>query len=216
MSAASRMTGQGDTQVLERHGLAFTRGGERDGPLPGAVRHEHVGGAGLGQRLDRAFGHLTGTDHEHGATLDPADAVTGQRDRSLRDRGDASGDRGLGTSPLAGLDRVAEEPTECRPDGALGPGDFPGITNLTEDLVFADHRGVESGGHGEEVTHRFCVVVGVQVIGDVLWREAGLTSQKLANVLVATMEPFGEGVDLDAVAGGQHDDLGEVIGFTET
>jgi hypothetical protein len=65
------------------------------------------------------------------------------------------------------------------------------------------------------MAHCLGVVQGVEVVGDVFWSEACISADELADVLVTAVEPLGVGVDLDAVASRQHDDLGEIVGRTE-
>ena len=139
----------------------------------------------------------------------------GEGDGSLADRRNAATDRGIGTGPLPRLDRVTEEWAERGADHAVFGRALPGGANLPEDLVLADHGGVETGGHREQMADRFGVVECVEVVVDVFGGESGMPAKELANVLVAAVELLGVGVDLDPVAGRQHDDLTQVIGGSE-
>ena len=81
--------------------------------------------------------------------------------------------------------------------------------------MLADLGGVVTGGHREQMAERFGVVECVEVVVDVFGGEPGMPAKELANVLVAAVELLGVGVDLDPVAGRQHDDLTQVIGGSE-
>ena len=93
----------GDKSVahgVEIHGGATARLGERHGVVPGAIGDEDVGGAGRSERLDGSLGHLASTEHQHGATVEPAELLGGEGDGSLADRRNAATDRGIGAGPL--------------------------------------------------------------------------------------------------------------------
>ena len=136
----------------------------------------------------------------------------GEGDGSLADRRDATSDRGIGAGPLPRLDRVTEERAERGADRAVFGRALPGGANLPEDLVLANHGGVETRSHREQMADRFGVVECVEVVVDVFGGEPGMSAEELADVLIATVELLGVGVDLDPVAGRQHDDLTQVIG----
>ena len=94
---------------------------------------------------------------------------------------------------------------------AFGAGDVPRRADLAEDLALADHRGVEPGGHGEQVRHGRVVVVDVEVVGELLGRQERQVGEEVAHVLVAAVEPLGHRVDLGAVARRQDHRLGQVL-----
>ena len=96
------------------------------------------------------------------------------------------------------------------PGGALLAGALPGLLHLAEDLALAEHGRVEPGGHREEVGDGRRVVVDVEVVAEVLGREEGDLGEEVADVLVGAVEALGDGVDLGAVARGEHDGLGHV------
>ena len=167
-------------------------------------------GAGLGQPEGHGLAHLAGAEHEAGAAGEPAEALGRHGDRGLGDRRDVAADGGVGAGPLAGLERVAEQQVEGRAGGALLAGPLPRLLDLAEDLALAEHGGVEAGGDAEEVGDGRRVVVDVEVVGEVLGREEGDLGEEVADVLVGAVEPLGDGVDLGAVAGGEHHGLGHV------
>ena len=117
---------------------------------------------------------------------------------------------GVGAGPLAGLERVAEQQVERGAGGALLAGALPGLLHLAEDLALAEHGRVEPGGDPEEVGDGRRVVVDVEVVAEVLGGQERDLGEEVADVLVGAVEPLGDGVDLGAVAGGEHDRLGHV------
>ena len=216
---AKRMASEGAnvvvTDVIETDGGSTAHLGEPYGILPGAVGHEDVRRTGCGERLDRTFRHLTGAEHEYGSTAEPIEMGRREGNCSLRDRGDTPPDSGVGSSPLPGLECMTKQRPENRPDGAVFGGLLPGGANLAKDLVLTDNRRVESGRDREEVTYCLGVVQCVEVVGDVFWSKAGVAADELSDVLVSAMEPLGVGVDLDTVAGREHNDFGQMVSRPE-
>ena len=102
------------------------------------------------------------------------------------------------STPLSILERMT-----------IAPDDIP---KALADLGSADHGGVETRSHREQMADRFGVVECVEVVVDVFGGEPGMSAEELADVLIATVELLGVSVDLDPVAGRQHDDLTQVIG----
>ncbi len=77
--------------------------------------------------------------------------------------------------------------------------------------MLADDGRVEAGCHGEEVAGCIAVVEAGQVVAELFGWDVGGVLEELPDVLVATVELLGEGVDLDAVAGREHNRLGDVL-----
>ena len=90
-------------------------------------------------------------------------------------------------------------------------GDLPRLAELAEDLGLADDRRVEPGGDLEQVPHGGVVVLGVQVRVQLVGRDVAEIAQEVTDVGVRAVELLGDGVDLGAVAGAQHDDLADVV-----
>ena len=163
------------------------------------------------QRTGEALPHLAGADDEYSTALEPVEALLGHGDGGLRDGRDVAGDGGLGANTLANLEGVAEQRVEDGADRSLGGAGLPGGPDLAEDLVLADDRRIEAGRHGEQVAGRIGVVEAGEVVAELLGRDMGGVLEELPDVLVATVELLGEGVDLDAVAGREHHRLGDVL-----
>src|SRR5207249_7756238 len=89
-------------------------------------------------------------------------------DRGRRDRDRMARDPGLAAYSLAGFDRVLEHPREQLGRGLLTHAGLPRVTNLTEDLALADDHRVEAGRDREQMRHRGFVVVGVEMVGELV------------------------------------------------
>ena len=98
-------------------------------------------------------------------------------------------------------------------DGVVGLGIGIGATHLPEHLLFADHRGIQPAGHREQVLDGCLGVTHVGVFGQVAQAHAGMLGEHLTDDREATVEGLDDGVDLDAVAGGQHHRLGNQRGL---
>ena len=141
--------------------------------------------------------------------------LLGHLDRGVGDRGGRPGDGGLGAGPLADLEGVAEQQVQRRAGTALVLGQLPGGTDLAEDLVLAEHGRVEPGGHLEQVGDRGVVVLAVEVRVEIVGVQPAELAEEVADVAVGAVEPLGDGVDLGAVAGGEHHDLADVLAGTQ-
>ena len=93
-------------------------------------------------------------------------------------------------------------------DGLIGLGGGIRAADLAEHLLLADHRGVQSAGHCEEVLDGGLGVAHVGVLGEVAQRHARVLGEHLTDHRQTTVERLDDRVDLDAVAGGQHHGLG--------
>ena len=192
------------------HDPAADAGGERGAPLGRAVGHDHLG--------DAAPASATATPSPISpapttSTLRPAqrpEALVGHLDRGVADRRRAPADPGLGAGPLADLERVAEQQVERRARRALPLRQLPCVADLAEDLGLAEHGRVEPGGHLEQVGDRGLVVLAVEVGAQLVGRQPGQLAEEVADVGVGAVEALGDGVDLGAVAGREHDDLADV------
>ena len=79
-----------------------------------------------------------------------------------------------------------------------------GAPHLAGDLAFADHHGLETGGNGQEVTHGLVAFEGLKGRVDlrsIQWRS---NSQGLYYCGTGTCGVEGVYVDLEPVAGGEH------------
>ena len=81
------------------------------------------------------------------------------------------------------------------------------LADLAEDLALADHHRVEPGRHLEQVRDRRLVVVHVEGGTTSSGRCAGQVAEQPVRSLDAAVEAVDLGVDLDPVAGGEHEGL---------
>ncbi len=94
-------------------------------------------------------------------------------------------------------------------DGVVGLGGGVRAANLAEHLLLADDRGVQTAGDREEMLDGRFGVPHIGVLRQVVERHSGMFGQHLADHRQAAVERLDDGVDLDAVAGGQHHRLGD-------
>ncbi len=190
--------------------------GQLDGGVPACGWRSASFGAGLGQAEGHRLAHLAGAEHEPacGRASPPrrsAAMATAAWDTDVMSRAMPVSVRArLPASRAWRNSRLSAGPAV-----ALLPGPLPGRLHLAEDLALAEHGGVEPGGHLEEVGDGGGVVVDVEVVAEVLGGQEGDLGEEVADVLVGAVEPLGDGVDLGAVARGQHDRLGHVVAGDE-
>ena len=122
-----------------------------------------------------------------------------------------AGDACFGAYSFAYFEGVAKHGVEHGAHGIFGGRGFPGSAYLAEDFVFAEYGGVQPGRYRKEVPYGVGVVEAGQVFGKLFGRGVHDFGEKVVNVLVSAVEFFGEGVDLDAVAGGEHYGFGDVL-----
>ena len=140
-----------------------------------------------------------------------AELLGRDRDRGRRDRHRMPADAGLGADALARLDRVPEQLRQELRRAALAHRGLPRVADLTEDLALADDHRVETGRDREEVGDRGFVVVGVEVVGEVVGVGAGVCREELGDVADRGVEVRAARVDLGAVARREHHDFEQVL-----
>ena len=184
------------------------------GASEGAVRDPDAVDAARPQRRGEARAHLARADHEDLCSVERAEVLGGDGHGRRRDRNGMPADAGLRAHPLARLDGVAEQSRELR-RGALAHGGLPGLADLAEDLALADDHRVEAGGDGEQVRDGRVVVIGVEQVGEIFGRGARVRGEERADVTDRGVEVRAARVDLDAIAGGEHHDLEQVLACAE-
>ena len=143
----------------------------------------------------------------------PSSFAVGHAERHRHHRRARGVDPGLGVHPLADRQRALRQLVQGAPDGVVGLGGRIGAADLAEHLLLADDRRVQAAGHREQVLDGRLGVAHVGVLGQVVERHAGVLGQHLADHRKAAVEGLDDGVDLDAVAGGQHHRLGHQRGL---
>ena len=165
-----------------------------------------LGDHGGGQRAHRA-----GADDEHLGAVERAEHLPGLVQPGGDQRAAGAVDAGLGAGPLADPQGLLGERAEL-PAG--GPGVLRGaqrVPDLAEDLALADDHRVQPAGHREQVRDGAVLVVHVEVRGELVQGDAGPPGEQLGGLGEAAVELVDLGVDLDPVAGGEHDRLGRVV-----
>ena len=83
--------------------------------------------------------------------------------------------------------------------------------DLTEHLTLADDHRVQPAGDREQVRHGAVLVVRVEVRGELVEVDAGMAGEQLGHLRKPGVEHVHLGVDLDAVAGGEHHRFAGVV-----
>ena len=96
----------------------------------------------------------------------------GLRERDLDHRRTVSSDAGLGVHPFAHAQRGLRQIVQATTSPALLHAGFEGLPELSEDLLVAQHHGVQPAGHPEGVAHRGILVVHVEVLGQHISRHS--------------------------------------------
>ena len=110
--------------------------------------------------------------------------------------------------PLADRQGALRQFVQRPADGVVRLGGGVRTTHLPEHLLFADHRGIQAAGHREQVLDGRFGIAHVGVFGEVAQAHAGMLREHLPDDRKPAVEGLDDGVDLDAVAGGQHHGLG--------
>ena len=137
----------------------------------------------------------------------------GQLDRHAQQAEAGPADPGLGPGPLAGAQRELAELAEHPAGRAVLRRQLDRRAHLAEDLVLADHDRVEPGGHREQMAHRAVLVMHVQVLGELVRRQAAVPREQFADRGDARVEPVHVGVHLNPVAGRDDEGLGHGFGL---
>ena len=185
-------------------------------PLGAPVRHEQRasrargarrGSAGPGQGGQCQTAQRTGADDKGRTSGEPTgDQVQCGGD----DAAPGPVDAGLGVHPLADPQRLLHQLVQVPAGGLVLGSQAVRVPQLAQDLGLADHHRVEPGGHPQRVGRRVDVEVDVQVRGQQADVQPGPLGEHRTDVGQATVEGGDGGVDLDPVAGGEHDGLVDV------
>ena len=83
--------------------------------------------------------------------------------------------------------------------------------NLSQYLGLSNDHRVDAGCNLEQMPYCRFVVVGVEIVGEVLGGDMGDLTKEVPQVLSATMELGDVGIDLDPIAGRQHHSLDDMV-----
>jgi hypothetical protein len=117
--------------------------------------------------------------------------------------------------PLADRQRSLGQFVQGPADGLVGLGRSVGAADLAEHLLLADHRGIQAAGHREEMLDGSLGVTHVGVLREVAERHAGMLGQHRPDHRETAVERLDDGVDLDAIARGEHHGLGNQRGLQQ-
>ena len=125
------------------------------------------------------------TEQKNAVTCKIAEHLLRQRRRRRGDRSRALVDRSLHPNPLAGVQRLPEEPVE---EGARCPG-FERRPHLAENLSLARNERVEPGGDTKEMERRCLVAQAIQRSRQIVGPVAGQPCERVDRLAV---EPLSE------------------------
>ena len=190
--------------------------GERGGAGPAAVGDDYRAGVGgIGQGDGHPLTHSSCTQHDDLTTGEPAETVGGHGHCGGRHRRHPTGDARAGAGTPAGGDRATEERAELGAGGAGFNREVGRSSDLAEDLGLADDGGLEPAGEAEEVTGGVVAVELHDVESHVCQGDTAHGSQGLAHVSDGRVELLGDGKDLGALAGRDHDHLAHAAAPTQ-
>ena len=104
--------------------------------------------------------------------------------------------------------RAAQSSCNVRPTVWLASAVGIGAADLTQHLLLADHRGVQTRCHREQMLDSGLGIADVGVLGQIAHRHTGVLSEHLTDHRKTAVECIDYRIDLDAVAGGQHHRFG--------
>ena len=188
-------------QVVEANGLAAEALRQPDRAVVAPVRDEHGAHAAVRERLRGQLAVLSGPYHQHAPGLEIAQRIAGEIDGDRRHRHARASERGLRAHPLAGAERVAEEPVRDRPRGALDERQLVRALHLPLDLGLADDHRVEPGRDREQVTHGVGAAERVEAAEQLGRPDARLARQLGERQVLGLHGVGGDQVELGAVAG---------------
>jgi hypothetical protein len=137
--------------AFERHGLSAEGGGQGLGAFVGAVGDEHWAGAPAQEGFGGFLAGVAGAEDHDGAFGEGIEHFFGEIDGHGGDGDAAALDLGFGANLFGDVERALEHAVQEPAGTAVLKGDIVGLLELTEDLGFAEHHGVESSGDSEEV-----------------------------------------------------------------
>ena len=154
------------------------------------------------------FPDLAGAEQQDARVGEAAEDREGKLDGDVGDAHLALVDRGVGADVFGGLKSFLKHAVQHRAGGAAGLCGGIGFLHLAENFRFAEHLGIEPGGHFEEMAHGLAAV---QTEADFfeLVRSNCCRAQKASVTRAAASAIGGDAVKLDAVAGAEYRELAQ-------
>ena len=175
------------------------------------VRESDGPGFAAAQGLGRFLRNLAGPDGQHMTFAEVPENLLRERNGHGGHTHLTFADGGFAAHDLGGVQRLLENPVEHRADGSRRLRHGIGRLHLSKNLGFADHLGVEPGGDFKQMDHRVAVGPPERDRGKGLLREV-LEAAELGGDMGAGLRIHRGDVDLDAVAGVEHTELGDRAG----
>ncbi len=128
-----------------------------------AVEYQQVGYAVIPQVTAAQLHHFAGAYQHDGLAVQVAENLARQHYCRVGDRNRMFADAGAGADGLGGGEGVLEQAIENSSQAACIVSLLPGLLQLTQDLGLAEHQGVQSAGHPDQVPGDFFTLVGIEV-----------------------------------------------------
>ena len=167
-----------------------------------AIGQRELGDSASPRRLQGLHGDTARSDDQHAPVAEIAERPLGECQRHRARRRGVGSDAGLGACATTRRESRAEEQREHRPgrSGRASLGER--ITDLPEDLGFAEHERVEAGGDAREMARDVLAGVDVQVVGEQAPVDPVRPCEDADQLLARLLDPAREvRVELDPVAG---------------
>ncbi len=145
--------------VGQQHGMGAEFFRQVAGALQGSVGNDDTPHALFMEVTGDQGDGLAGADQQGLAAAEVAEDLLGQADRGKGHRHRVLTDRGVGAYRLGGVEGGLEQAPQQRTDGTGLAGHGIGRLELTKDLWFAQHHGVQPRGHAHHVPYRGLVLV---------------------------------------------------------
>ena len=172
--------------------------------LVGAVGHQDGSGALVHQVASRLLAHLSRAHDQNLLVFERAEYLPRQlhRDRSNRYRGAAN--LGLPAHPLGDHKGALQHLVQVAADRPRGARRQVTALYLAQDLGLANHHGVETAGHAEEMAHGILLPVLINMRRQQLGIDVEIVADKVQQVGRVRLLA---GEQLDPVAGGENHSL---------
>ena len=197
--------GQRTVKFLPRPGLALPRACPLDGPLEAAIDDGDPPGPFVAEITQGFFRHLTRPDDERFLVVEALEDLPGEVGHGHAGNAHATlVDGGFAAYAAGDADGGLKGHVQQRAGGLKLAGRLVGLLDLGQDLRFAEHHAVQTGGHAEQVPHGGFIGVDEQVRHDLAGLDLMKAGQKAADFFQAGDRRRLTGrVDLHAIARGE-------------
>jgi len=148
--------------------------------------------------------HFARTHEEDALVLEAAEETKRQAHSGGRETHGVGADGGGGADFLGNREGGLEKMVEHRAQAVCVTGHLLGLLHLTDDLCFAEHHGVEAGGHSEGVLGGLFLRERIDVRLEFGAADVLAFADEAEHGVSGGVRVFGGAVDFGAVAGGQN------------